>query len=520
MIESRQTFLRLAGFAVALWTLSACVAPVPPPPSNPFPAEDANRTIAAGYMQISERYIDALPLSEIALAATSGLDTIDPTLTVKRQGNDITLWRGSRKVRTITAPSDKDTHGWARVTVDLTLAGRDVSPELREAPLARIYEAVFDGATSRLDRFSRYTGADAAAEQRARRRGFGGIGIEYRWTASGAVITSIIPDSPAERSAILAGDVVTVVNGEPIKGRSEKEFREMLHGAINEPVSIGVRRGKSKRALTFNLTRERIYIPTVKMHTVDGIIVAHITGFNSHTTKQLSEFYRAAEEKSVKPIRGVILDLRDNPGGLLRQAVYVADLFLRQGEIVSTRGRHPDSFHDYSAHQTDLAAGLPIVVLVNGRSASSAEIVAAALQDHNRAVVIGSTSYGKGTVQTVVRLPNDGELTLTWSRFVTPSGYFLHGLGIEPTVCTDGPGDARAMITDALDHEEEAAHVIAEWRSVPLGDHADRQRLREVCPSSASSPKVDIDVAKMLIDRRDLYHRVATGPLSIASTDR
>lgn len=520
MIESRQTFARFAFAAIALWTLSACVAPVAPPPSIPFPTESANRTIAAGYMQISERYIDALPLSEIALAGIAGLDAIDPMLIARRQGANVTLWYGNKALNTVAVPADNDTEGWARLTVDMAIAGRDVSAELRGASIERIYEAVFDGATSHLDRFSRYTGAQMAAEQRARRRGFGGIGIEYRWTDAGAVISSIIPDSPAERAAILVGDVITRVDGQTIVGRSQEEFRETLRGPIGAPISIAVLRGDTKQLLSFNLTRHRIFIPTVKMKTTDGIIVAQISGFNSHTAKQLSEFYQAAERESVDPIRGVIIDLRDNPGGLLRQAVYVADLFLRQGKIVSTRGRHPDSIHEYSAHQSDLAADLPLVVLVNGRSASSAEIVAAALQDHNRAIVIGTTSYGKGTVQTVARLPNDGELTLTWSRFITPSGYYLHGLGVEPTVCTSGTGDARAKIAAALNHAGEIAHVIAEWRTVPFGDHAERDRLRAACPSSSSAPKVDIDVARILINERDLYHRVATGPLSIASTAR
>lgn len=518
MIETLYAYRRVALAASIIWVLSACVAPVVPTPSAQFPTDSADRTFAAGFLQISERYIDPLPPSEIALAGMTGLDTIDPALSVNRQGANVTLSAGTKPVHTFAAPADDDIDGWAQLTVDVSLAGREASPALRMAPIERIYEAVFDGAVAHLDRFSRYTGAAMAAEQRARRRGFGGIGIQYRWTEAGAIVKNIIPDSPAERAGIHVGDVVTHVEGETIVGRTQEEFRERLRGPINGQISIAVLREGVKDLLPFSLTRRRIFIPTVTVDTKDGIVVAHVTGFNSHTARQLAELYHAAERTSVEPIRGVVMDLRGNPGGLLRQAVYVADLFLRQGQIVSTRGRHPESIHDYSARRSDLAAGLPLVVIVNGRSASSAEIVASALQDHNRAIVVGSTSYGKGTVQTVARLPNDGELTLTWSRFITPSGYLLHGLGVAPTVCTNGKGDARALIAAALDHEEETAHLIAQWRTVPFADHLRRERLRAACPGSAATRHVDIDVAKLLIKERGLYHRVSTGPLSIAST--
>jgi carboxyl-terminal processing protease len=266
------------------------------------------------------------------------------------------------------------------------------------------------------------------------------------------------------------------------------------------------------------MTRRRIFIPTVNTEARDGIVIARINGFNSRTARHLSEQFRAAERASLIPLRGVVIDLRGNPGGLLRQAVSVADLFLRQGHIVSTRGRHPDSVHDFVARESDLAAGLPVVVVVNGKSASSAEIVAAALQDHDRAVVVGTTSFGKGTVQTVARLPNDGELTLTWSRFIAPSGYFLHGLGVVPTVCTRGVGDPRAIVATALERMEETAHTVAEWRSVAYDDRSGRDRLRALCPGSDADGDLDIEVAKMLLNDANAYRRAAAGSPAIVST--
>ena len=180
--------------------------------------------------------------------------------------------------------------------------------------------------------------------------------------------------------------------------------------------------------------------------------------------------------------KGLVLDLRGNPGGLLKQSIEVADLFLTQGQIVRTHGRHPDSEQRYEAGGEDIAHGLPLVVLVDGKSASAAEIIAAALQDHGRAVVIGTSSFGKGTVQTVIRLPNDGEITLTWSRLVTPSGYVLHGLGVMPDIFTSGA----------------AGNVRKEKQG---------RDLRAACPAERRRKALEIEVARRLLSDRALYGR-------------
>jgi carboxyl-terminal processing protease len=207
-------------------------------------------------------------------------------------------------------------------------------------------------------------------------------------------------------------------------------------------------------------------------------------------------------------IKGLVLDLRGNPGGLLKQSIRVADLFLAQGQIIKTRGRHPDSIQHYEASGPDLVTGAPLVVLVDGKSASAAEIVAAALQDRGRAVVIGTSSFGKGTVQTVIRLPNGGEITLTWSRLIAPSGYVLHGLGVMPAICTSGAnGGQLGLIDQALMARMKTSTLMEAWRKVDLKNDSQRKGLRASCPAERRKKSVEVEVASRLIGNRSLYNR-------------
>ena len=190
----------------------------------------------------------------------------------------------------------------------------------------------------------------------------------------------------------------------------------------------------------------------------------------------------------------------------MKQSVKVADLLLTQGQIISTRGRHADSIHYYEAGGRDLAFGMPVIVLVDGKSASAAEIVAAALQDRERAVVIGTSSFGKGSVQTVIRLPNDGEITLTWSRLYAPSGYLLHGLGVLPAICTSGvKEDARSAIRARMAQRAKTEEALNAWRLSAAFDDAKRGKLRESCPSQRRQDDLEIEMARQLLGDQALY---------------
>jgi carboxyl-terminal processing protease len=248
-----------------------------------------------------------------------------------------------------------------------------------------------------------------------------------------------------------------------------------------------------------------------------------LSSFNDRTAKDLAfklkNGLREIQEKSGGKAIGVILDLRNNHGGLLKQAVKVSNIFLSSGRIISTRGRHSGSNKDYEAYGTDLTKGLPLVILINGRSASAAEVVAVSLQDHARGIVIGSTSFGKGTIQTVARLPNDGEISITWSRFRAPSGYFPHGLGIPPSICVAGSKSSSATnyIQKTLKQAKQIKKTRLAWYTATINQKLERGRLKAICPAIYKRNPVDIKIAEKLLLNATLYQQVRALRPSILS---
>ncbi len=510
---------RISGQAVVLLTLvlASCVTHPPQSADGDFPAALTATTLASGFEQISDRYIVPIPVSRLAIEGIRGLDTIDETVTVEHKDGQISFAAATISAKSFPAPDTESSKDWGKVATDVLLYARQSSNKFLQASSEDLIEAVFDGSLSVTDPYSRYAGAGAAQENRAKRSGFGGIGIRIKVLPEGARITEVFDDSPALSSGLRIDDIVARVNGVGLAGKTRTEIRELVRGGIGSIADIIVlRNGNETHA--YSIKREKVVAPTVKLVVEDNIIFARITGFNVRTAQRLARKITKARAELGGKAKGVILDLRGNPGGILDQAVKVADLFLVKGKILSTKGRHPSSLHEYEAGANDIAAGLPMAVLINGRSASAAEIVAAALQDHERAVVIGSASFGKGSVQSVGRLPNDGELTLTWSRFVTPSGYILHGLGVPPVVCTSpDTGNASAIIAKALAESDRLNQTLDAWHSVKPEDSRARDALRTVCLASNKRPQVDVEIADTLLSDKALYHRVLTLSPSMAS---
>ncbi len=240
--------------------------------------------------------------------------------------------------------------------------------------------------------------------------------------------------------------------------------------------------------------------PTVGMNLGDQIAHIQIVGFNQQTSASLEAKLREAMSLYDRQLKGVVLDLRGNPGGLLEQAVRSADLFLGAGRIVAARGRHPVSSVNHEAIDGELVSGVPLVVLVDGRTASGGEVLAAALQDRGRAVIVGSTTFGKGLVQTVIELPNGAEINLSWSRLHAPSGYALQGLGVLPNVCTSLTGKDKSMSGAS----EVLAAEFAQWRTVGIGNAQARARLRTLCPPESPDGRAEA-VALGLLSDRSLY---------------
>ncbi|MBL6929651.1 MAG: PDZ domain-containing protein [Rhodospirillales bacterium] len=496
---------------VAAVAIAGCAPARMIPPqvdADGFPVQAATETFAVGYSNIEKKYIDPVSIGDLAVEGMRGLGAIDPALSVRREGNSVLLASVGDEVARFEVPDDADADAWASVTVEVSRAGRTVSPEMNDATVEDIYEAVFDGVLTKLDRFSRYAGRNDAKRNRARRQGFGGIGIRFKAAKDKVRITEIMEDTPAQRAGLKANDLVISIDGVPVKGLDTKELVTRLRGPVETKVILMVRRDRMTEPMRFELERAHVIPSTVSERTDDGILILKVSRFNQATSRSLSRKIENARLAHGGALKGIVLDLRGNPGGLLKQAILSADLFLTQGEIVRTRGRHRDSIQFYQARGSDVSKGLPLVVLVDGKSASAAEITAAALQDRGRAIVIGTTSFGKGSVQTVVRLPNDGEITLTWSRFVAPSGYILHRLGVHPTICTSGITAKSADPIDGfLRQKDQGADVISAWRNVTFADETRRNELRASCPAERRTVSRDVEFARRLIENTDLYSR-------------
>ena len=364
---------------------------------------------------------------------------------------------------------------------------------------------------AKLDGYSRYSGREEAKENRASRDGFGGIGVRIRLIEEGVLVLSVMEGTPAEIAGLLANDVIVAIDGQEVAGLSQREAVSRLRGPLRSKVMLTLDRPEVVDPVLAEVTRSHIVPQTVLYKRMGRIAYLQMTGFNQNTTRSLEEKLRFAKKDIGATLAGFILDLRDNPGGLLDQSVSVSDAFVSEGRIVTTRGRHPDSHQYFEADQDDLIADLPMVVLVNGGSASASEIVASALQDSGRAVVVGSVSFGKGTVQTLLRLPNQGELTLTWARFHAPSGYTLHRRGVLPDVCTSGED---LNLEDVLTNVRNGSALVdRNVRSLNISSDDDTgiESLRSLCPTREDLQDIDIEVAKRILVEPELYARALEG---------
>jgi carboxyl-terminal processing protease len=490
---------------IAAGSLGACVA-AQNSGTDAFSAERADQVFAAGYESISTRYVKDIAIGPVALEGMDGISEIDSAIHVDRSGGEVEVKRNGSTVAQFPAPGNDDPDAWAQITAKVLGASRAASPGVMSASSEQMYQVVFDRVLSRLDEFSRYAGRDLANSHRALRDGFGGIGFEFSLSPDQTLrVSSIVPDTPAERNGLRTGDIITEIDGKPVAGLDREEISHRLRGPVNSSVALSVHRAGTDGEVKLTFERALIVPPTVTAALDDGIAYFSISSFNQRTAETLGAAYGQLKEQGT--IKGVILDLRNNPGGLLDQAIAVADLFLDGGEIVATHGRHPDSNQRFEASGNDVAKGLPIAVLINGDSASAAEIVAAALQDQKRAVLVGSNSFGKGTVQNVIHLPNDGELTLTWSRIEAPSGYAFHKLGIMPTLCTaKSPADVHEIVADLRGGRIASGPVLAAWRGEHDGDKS-ADELRASCPPRHDLSAADIEVAKDVLEDSDLYAR-------------
>jgi len=354
-----------------------------------------------------------------------------------------------------------------------------------------LVESAINGMLTSLDPHSNYLNTKNFNDMKVQTRGeFGGLGIEVSMENGLVKVVSPIDDTPAARAGLKPGDLITHLDGDPVQGMTLPEAVEKMRGPVSSEIRLTIRR-EGKDPFDVKLVRATIKIQSVRSHLEgDNIAYIRITTFNEQTDVGLNNAMKNLKQQAGGKLLGVVLDLRNDPGGLLDQAVAVADAFLDKGEIVSTRGRRSEDAQRYNARPGDIAAGLPVAVLINGGSASASEIVAGALQDHHRAILLGTRSFGKGSVQTIIPLPGHGAMRLTTARYYTPSGRSIQAKGIEPDIVVEAakiektPEKSEAKVATASDlKREDSGDGGAEQNSVDpsiIGTPADYQLTRAV----------------------------------------
>ena len=309
-------------------------------------------------------------------------------------------------------------------------------------------DAAINGVLQSLDPYSAYMSPEMFDNMQTETSGeFGGLGIEVGMEAGVVKVISPIDNSPASRVGIKAGDYIVKINEIQVQGKSLMEAVDLMRGPVGTDIEITVRRAGEKKAIIFNITREIIKIESVKSRIIDDKIgYLRLTSFNENSSEQVKN--KIKEIKKDKKIKGYILDLRNNPGGLLSQAIKITDFFLDNGEIVSTKSRKRSENRKWFSKKGDLIDGKTLIVLINYGSASASEIVAGALKEHKRAILIGENSYGKGSVQSIIPLKNKGAIRLTISKYYLPSGESISEVGVTPDIEIEESSDGFAINTD------------------------------------------------------------------------
>ena len=331
-----------------------------------------------------------------------------------------------------------------------------------------LIEAAITGMLRSLDPHSSYMPPRAYRDMREQIKGeFGGLGIEVTMENGLVKVVSPIDDTPAARAGMKAGDYITQLDDTPVMGLTLSEAVKKMRGPVNSEIRLLVARPGVEKPFEVKIIRDVIRVQSVRSRLEGDMVYLRITSFTEQTDSGLEKAMVRRKAELGNKFKGVVLDLRNNPGGALDQAIAVSDAFLDKGEIVSTRGRRPEETHRYNAKVGDLAQGLPVAVLINSGSASASEIVAGALQDHHRALVIGTKSFGKGSVQSIIPLQGHGAIRLTTARYYTPSGTSIQAKGIEPDITVEQVRVERAKNNQRRSEADLPKHLKAEKKKAP-----------------------------------------------------
>jgi carboxyl-terminal processing protease len=460
---------------------------------------------------ISPRTLEPQPVPQLTLWGLRGLTALDPALVPELREDGLRLLANNQVVFAAPLPADAGAEAWGLLAAQMATAAAAVSEPVRHAGTEGVIRSFFDELFNHLDPYSRYAPPGAAEKERSHRSGEAGLGLTVARIGGAFVVTEIVPGSPASDQDIRPGDRIVSIDGHTLRGESAAAVNALIAGADGTTIRLGWRTREGRMRLE---TLERIVVPpvTVAAERDGDLLLVTIAGFSIDTDQQFSDLLQTGFNGH--RVRGVIIDLRGNRGGLLREAVSVVDAVVTGGVVATTAGRNPQSNRVWPGGAgDDEAQGRPIVVLVDGRSASAAEIMAAAIEDSGRGVVVGSATLGKGLVQTIAPLPDGGELFVTWSRVLAPRGWPLQGLGVMPQVCTSLGEDAlRAQLADLLQGRQDMAAALARHDAarapVPAAQVVE---LRNACPA-AEGRDLDLMAARFLIDHPEAYDTARTPP--------
>jgi carboxyl-terminal processing protease len=466
-----------------------------PPGFDPHLITDVYAT-ALAFM--APRTLEPVAVSQLTLWGLRGLAALDPDLTAGLRDGQLRVASRDREVAALPPPAEGDVNGWAAAATDLALAAAAASVPVRRAGIQGVVQSFFDELFNHLDPYSRYVPPGEAGEDRERRVGVAGAGLRLARRGPAIVVVEAIADGPGALAGIRPGDAIASVDGQSTKGKDPATVMSWIAGPEQTQVMLAWR-GRDGRLRSAALERAVVPPETVFVQRSTEVLVIQVTAFNHSTDSHLAQ---AIEQglAGARPSEGIVLDLRGNRGGLLRQAVAAADALLPAGVVAITAGRDPAATRVWHSNSGDLAPEVPVVVMVDGRSASAAEILAAALADRGRGVVIGSSTLGKGLVQTIAPLPDGGELFVTWSRVLAPRGWPIQGLGVLPQVCTSLGQDTLSWQLAALAQGRQTmtkALEIHRAARAPL-QPAQILAIRKACPA-AEGRETDLDTARLLI---------------------
>ena len=475
-----------------------------------FHQDRAARIWGSALTFMAPRLLKPVPISQLAIWGLSGLTAIDPNLTVQALQGKIVLYGPDRVIYAIPAPANGPALGplWGAACAAVAAQAYRASPRLRRAGTGAIIRGFFDELFNHFDPYSRYEQprGHPATQTTA------GLGLTLTRAGGVVIATKLAASGPAAQAGMQSGMAVIAINGTKITNQRLRLLQAMLNGPVGSMVNLTVRPPNSLPQ-TIELTRASVPPATVFHRMRDGIGVIRVKAFGPNTGQ---EFAAALADLAgqTPPPTGIVIDLRGNRGGVLRQSVLSVDTLLSQGVIVRTIGRARAANRIFHAEGGDLARGLPVVILVDGQTASAAEVFTAALSDNDRAVVVGSATLGKGLVQSVAHLPGGGTLYVTWSRIFAPRGWPLQGLGVMPQVCTSlGTRAVRAQMQALRAGHDLLARALAAARSArpPLA-LAQILEIRDACPATIGAND-DFKAARALIAHPTRYRAALIRPI-------